>query len=132
MSDMVKYLDYIADLGYNSVELMPFNEFGGKRDWGYTPDYYFSGAEAYGFEMPRSEAVERGLIKPDQDKDKESVWINGTDAIKVFVDEAHKKGLNVICDVVSADGKGGKIYRKTVFKCCDACCSAAYVNDCCA
>ncbi len=100
MSDMVKYLDYIADLGYNSVELMPFNEFGGKRDWGYTPDYYFSGAEAYGFEMPRSEAVERGLIKPDQDKDKESVWINGTDAIKVFVDEAHKKGLNVICDVV--------------------------------
>lgn len=99
-SDMAKYLDYIADLGYNSVEIMPFNEFGGKRDWGYTPDYYFSGAEAYGFEMPRAEAVERGIIRPDQDVDKESVWVNGTDAVKVFVDEAHRKGLNVICDVV--------------------------------
>ncbi|MCQ2736300.1 MAG: alpha-amylase family glycosyl hydrolase [bacterium] len=99
-SDMVKYLDYIADLGYNSVEIMPFNEFGGKRDWGYTPDFYFAGAEAYGFEMPRAEAVERGIIRADQDTDKESVWVSGTDAVKVFVDESHKKGLNVICDVV--------------------------------
>lgn len=99
-SDMAKYLDYIVDLGYNSVEIMPFNEFGGKRDWGYTPDFYFAGAEAYGFEMPRAEAVQRGIISPDQNVGAESVWVNGTDAVKVFVDEAHKKGLNVICDVV--------------------------------
>lgn len=99
-SDMIKYLDYVESLGYNSVEIMPFNEFGGKRDWGYTPDFYFAGAEAYAFEMPRAEAVERGLIRKDQDTDKESVWIKGSDAVKLFVDEAHKKGLNVICDVV--------------------------------
>ncbi len=99
-SDMVKYLSYVEDLGYNTVEIMPFNEFGGKRDWGYTPDFYFAGAEAYGFEMDRKEAVEKGIIRKDQDKDKDSVWVSGTDAVKVFVDEAHKRGLNVICDVV--------------------------------
>lgn len=105
-SDMSKYLSYVEELGYNTVEIMPFNEFGGKRDWGYTPDFYFAGAESYGFEMDRKEAVEKGVIRPDQDTDKESVWVNGTDAVKIFVDEAHKKGLNVICDVVYNHASG--------------------------
>ena len=98
--DMMANLDYIENLGANTIELMPTNEFGGKRDWGYTPDYYFAGAEAYGFEMPVKEALEKGLVTAEQVKDKESVWVNGTDAIKVFVDEAHKRGFNVFADVV--------------------------------
>ncbi|HPZ08387.1 MAG TPA: alpha amylase C-terminal domain-containing protein [Candidatus Eremiobacteraeota bacterium] len=98
--DMIANLDYIENLGANTIELMPTNEFGGKRDWGYTPDYYFAGAEAYGFEMSVKEALERGVITPEEAKDKESVWVHGTDAIKVFVDEAHRRGFNVFADVV--------------------------------
>ena len=79
---------------------MPTNEFGGKHDWGYTPDYYFAGAEAYGFDMPVKEALERGLITPEEAAGKNSVWIHGTDAIKLFVDEAHNRGFNVFADVV--------------------------------
>lgn len=98
--DMIANLDYMEKMAVNTIELMPTNEFGGKRDWGYTPDYYFAGAEAYGFDMPAKEALERGLVKAKDIEDKENVWIHGTDAIKVFVDEAHKKGFNVFCDVV--------------------------------
>jgi len=98
--DMIANLDYIEKLGTNTIELMPTNEFGGKRDWGYTPDYYFAGAEAYGFEMPADEALKRGIVRPDEVKGKDSVWVHGTDAVKIFVDEAHKKGFNVFCDVV--------------------------------
>lgn len=98
--DMMNNLDYIEKTGSNSIELMPFNEFGGRRDWGYTPDFYFAGAEAYGFELPRDKALEMGIIRKDQNTDQESVWVSGTDAVKVFVDEAHKRGFNVLSDVV--------------------------------
>jgi maltooligosyltrehalose trehalohydrolase len=99
--DMISELEYIKELGANTIELMPFNEFGGKRDWGYTPDHYFAGAEAYGFEMNADEAVERGLRTSDEVADgQETVWVHGTDAVKLFVDEAHKRGINVVSDVV--------------------------------
>jgi maltooligosyltrehalose trehalohydrolase len=98
--DMMNNLDYVEKIGANTIELLPFNEFGGRRDWGYTPDFYFAGAETYGFELPRAKALELGVIRPDQDKDKQSVWVSGTDAVKVFVDEAHRRGFNVMSDVV--------------------------------
>ena len=98
--DMITNLDYLEKLGVNAIELLPTQEFGGKRDWGYTPDYYFAGAEAYGFEMDREQAVEHGLIKNEQKTDQESVWVNGTDALKLFVDQAHSRGFQVLGDVV--------------------------------
>ena len=98
--DVINHLDYVDKMGFNTVELMPVAEFGSTRDWGYTGDFLFAGAAAYGFEMARDEAVQRGLIRPDQDTGKESVFITGTDAFKLFVDEAHKRGLNVLSDVV--------------------------------
>ncbi|MGE0488968.1 MAG: alpha amylase C-terminal domain-containing protein [Vulcanimicrobiota bacterium] len=98
--DMVANLDYLDALGVNTIELLPTQEFGGKRDWGYTPDYYFAGSDAYGFEMPRDKAVEQGLIKPDEQAGQESVWIDGTDALKFFVDQAHRRGFQVLGDVV--------------------------------
>lgn len=104
--DMINHLDYIQDLGANTIEILPFNEFGGRRDWGYTPDYYFAGTEAYGFEMPRSEAVQKGLIGKNECPDRESVWIHGTDAVKLFVDEAHRRGFNVLSDVVYNHASG--------------------------
>jgi len=98
--DMINNLDYLEKLGANTIELLPTNEFCGKRDWGYTPDFYFAGAEAYGFEMKRDQAVARGLINPEEGVGQESVWIQGTEALKLFIDEAHKRGFNVLADVV--------------------------------
>ncbi len=98
--DMIKGLDYLEELGVDSIETLPTQEFGGKKDWGYTPDYYYAGSDAYGFEMDRSEAVRLKLIPEDESPQAERVWVSGTDALKLFVDEAHKRGLNVFADVV--------------------------------
>ncbi len=98
--DLMKNLDYLEELGVNTLELMPFNEFGGKRDWGYTPDYYFAGAQAYGFEMDAAQARAQGLCTAREAEGRETVWVHGLDAVKAFVDEAHKRGFNVLSDVV--------------------------------
>ena len=98
--DMINNLDYLENLGATAIELLPTQEFGGKKDWGYTPDFYFAGTDAYGFEMDRREALENKLIHPDEHSDSETVWVNGTDALKFFVDQAHKRGFQVIGDVV--------------------------------
>ncbi|MBQ7503149.1 alpha amylase C-terminal domain-containing protein [bacterium] len=98
--DMINNLDYFASLGVDTIELMPTNEFGGKKDWGYTPDFYYAGADTYGFEMDRQQAIDRKLISPDEQEGADKVWISGTDALKLFVDESHKRGFNVMADVV--------------------------------
>lgn len=98
--DLMNNLDYLEELGVNTLELMPFNEFGGKRDWGYTPDYYFAGAEAYGFELDASEALKKGLCTAREAEGRDTVWVHGLDAVKTFVDEAHRRGFNVLGDVV--------------------------------
>lgn len=99
--DLEKRLDYVLDLGATALELMPTAEFGGKKDWGYTNDHYFAGADAYGFTMPAEKAKEEGLIPADaQHAPGEEVRIDGTDALKWFVDKAHQRGLNVYGDVV--------------------------------
>jgi 1,4-alpha-glucan branching enzyme len=99
--DLEKRLDYVLDLGATALELMPTAEFGGKKDWGYTNDHYFAGADGYGFTMPVEKAREEGLVASDSDhKPGQEVRIDGTDALKWFVDKAHQRGLNVYGDVV--------------------------------
>lgn len=98
--DMIRNLDYLEALGVDSIETMPIQDFGGKRDWGYTPDFYYAGSDAYGFEMDRAQAVQLKLIEPDEQPGSDRVWISGTDALKLFVDESHKRGFNVFADVV--------------------------------
>lgn len=99
--DLTERLDYFVELGATALELMPTSEFGGKKDWGYTIDHYFAGADGYGFSLPASQARSEGLLPPDSDHpDEEEVFVNGTDALKWFVDKAHSKGLNVYGDVV--------------------------------
>ena len=99
--DLEKRLDYVLDLGATALELMPTAEFGGKKDWGYTNDHYFAGADAYGFSMPADKAKEEGLLPADaQHAPGEEVRIDGTDALKWFIDKAHQRGLNVYGDVV--------------------------------
>ena len=65
-------LKYIKELGFNSVEVMPVQEFPGDRNWGY--------------DMADLFAVEKSYGRPDD--------------FKAFVNEAHKQGLAVILDVV--------------------------------
>ncbi|MDR1454066.1 MAG: T9SS type A sorting domain-containing protein, partial [Tannerella sp.] len=65
-------LDYIESLGVNAIELMPIQEFDGNDSWGYNPCFFFAADKAYG--------------TPND--------------YKAFIDEAHRRGLAVILDVV--------------------------------
>lgn len=65
-------LDYLERLGVNAIELMPVNEFEGNLSWGYNPSFFFALDKYYG---PK-------------------------DMLKRLVDEAHKRGIAVILDLV--------------------------------
>jgi maltooligosyltrehalose trehalohydrolase len=65
-------LDYLADLGVTAIELMPVADFAGRRNWGYDGALLFAPEAAYG---PPGE-------------------------LKRLVDEAHRRGLMVLLDVV--------------------------------
>lgn len=69
---LIDTLDYLERLGVNAIELMPINEFEGNDSWGYNPSFYFATDKAYG----RAQDYKR------------------------FIDEAHKRGMAVILDVV--------------------------------
>ncbi len=69
--DMLNYVDYLAEMGINAVELMPIQAFPGKSSWGYNPVFYFALANTYGT----------------------------TTDFKRFVDACHAKGMSVILDV---------------------------------
>ena len=68
----IQKLPYLKALGFTNVELMPIQEFPGKRNWGYDMAGFFAVENAYG--------------RPED--------------LKRFIDEAHKEGLNVNLDVV--------------------------------
>ncbi len=65
-------LDYIRDLGFTAVELMPINEFMSGTSWGYNPAFPFAIESSYG--------------TPDD--------------FKTFVKACHARGLAVLMDVV--------------------------------
>lgn len=65
-------LDYLEELGVNVLELMPVNEFEGNLSWGYNPSFYFAPDKYYG---PKNE-------------------------LKRLIDEAHKRGMAVVIDMV--------------------------------
>lgn len=65
-------LNYIKNLGFNAVHLLPFNEFDGNESWGYNPMYFFAPDKYYGTK----------------------------NALKAFVDQAHNLGIAVIQDAV--------------------------------
>lgn len=65
-------LDYLKELGVNAIELMPIQEFDGNDSWGYNPCFFFAPDKAYG--------------TPDD--------------YRRFIDEAHRRGMAVILDVV--------------------------------
>ncbi|WP_424963786.1 alpha-amylase family glycosyl hydrolase [Ekhidna sp.] len=65
-------LDYLSDLGINALELMPVQEFEGNLSWGYNPAFMFAIDKYYGTELD----------------------------LKTLIDEAHKRGISVILDIV--------------------------------
>lgn len=77
-------LDYLKELGVNAIELMPVQEFDGNDSWGYNPCFYFAPDKAYGTEND----------------------------YKLFIDEAHKRGMAVILDIVFNHATGQHPFAK--------------------
>jgi 1,4-alpha-glucan branching enzyme len=69
---VIARLDYIKGLGVTAIEPLPVNEFTGATSWGYNPSFHLAPETTYG--------------TPEE--------------LKRLVDEAHKRGLAVIMDVV--------------------------------
>ena len=65
-------LDYLDSLGINAIELMPVMEYEGNISWGYNPSFKFAVDKFYGTE----------------------------DDLKTLIDEAHKRGIAIILDIV--------------------------------
>jgi 1,4-alpha-glucan branching enzyme len=69
---VIRRLDYVRDLGFNCIEIMPTSEFAMSHSLGYNPAHIFAVEEAYG----------------------------GPSGLKTLVKEAHARGIAVILDVV--------------------------------
>ena len=69
---IIRRLDYLSELGINTIELMPLGQFPGKCNWGYDGVYPFAVADAYG----------------------------GFEGFQRLVNAAHAKGIAVLVDVV--------------------------------
>ena len=65
-------LDYLADLGFTALELMPVSDFPGQRNWGYDGVYPFAPDSTYG--------------RPED--------------LKELVQSSHSRGIMVLLDVV--------------------------------
>ncbi|MBB1511046.1 alpha amylase C-terminal domain-containing protein [Tessaracoccus sp. MC1627] len=70
--DVIEQLDYLQELGVNTLQIMPVAEFAGDQSWGYNPAHIFAVESAYG----------------------------GPDAFKTLIKTAHSRGFAVILDVV--------------------------------
>ncbi|MFY0698434.1 MAG: T9SS type A sorting domain-containing protein [Balneola sp.] len=77
-ASLIDTLDYLDRLGINAIELMPVNEFDGNESWGYNPSFHLALDKYYG--------------TPNK--------------FREFVDEAHKRGIAVILDVVMNHATG--------------------------
>ena len=76
--DATAKIQYIKDMGFNAVQLMPIMEFNGNQSWGYNTNFYMAPDKAYG--------------SPQE--------------YKTFIDECHKAGLAVILDIVFNQSDG--------------------------
>ena len=64
-------IQYLKNLGINTIELMPVMEFEGNNSWGYNPAFFFAPDKYYGTET----------------------------ALKQLIDECHKNGIAVVLDI---------------------------------
>ena len=71
-TSLIDTLDYLQDLGVNAIELMPIQEFEANDSWGYNPSFHMAVDKYYG----------------------------SREELRTLIDEAHKRGIAVILDVV--------------------------------
>jgi 1,4-alpha-glucan branching enzyme len=71
-ADAIAFVDYLADLGVNAVELLPVLEFSGTRSWGYGTSHFL--------------AVEKSA--------------GGREGLAEFVRACHRRGIAVLVDLV--------------------------------
>src|SRR5262249_7660380 len=69
---IIPKLDYLRDLGVTAIELMPIGQFPGHRNWGYDGVYPYAPQASYG----------------------------GPQGLRKLVNEAHRRGIGVVVDVV--------------------------------
>ncbi|TVP43233.1 MAG: T9SS C-terminal target domain-containing protein [Mongoliibacter sp.] len=69
---VIERLDYLKELGINAIELLPIKEFEGNLSWGYNPSFFFAVDKFYGTK----------------------------NHLKELIDEAHKRDMVVIADMV--------------------------------
>lgn len=69
---IIKKLDYLEELGVNTIEIMPISQFPGSRNWGYDGVYPFAAQDSYG----------------------------GSHGLKTLIDHCHQRGFAVLLDVV--------------------------------
>jgi hypothetical protein len=69
---LIDSFQYFKNLGINTIELMPINEFDGNESWGYNPSFFFAPDKYYGTK----------------------------NKLKEFIDKCHLNGIAVILDVV--------------------------------
>ncbi len=69
---IISKLDYLKELGINTIEILPVAQFSGERNWGYDGVYPFAVHNSYG----------------------------GAKALMELVNRCHEKGLAVLLDVV--------------------------------
>jgi 1,4-alpha-glucan branching enzyme len=72
LSDALKFLDHLVELGVNAVEMLPMAEFSGNLGWGYGDTHHLCIEASAG----------------------------GRDKYRHFVRECHRRGIAVIQDVV--------------------------------
>lgn len=87
LADAIKFLDHLADLGVNAVELLPMAEFGGTVGWGYGNSHHLCIESSAG----------------------------GRDKYRHFVRECHRRGIAVIQDVVYNHYEDGRVDRAEKF-----------------
>ncbi len=91
-ANVARRLPHIAQLGATAIELMPLNDFSGRRNWGYDGVLPFSPDSAYG--------------RPEE--------------LKALIDRAHELGLAVLLDVVynhfGPDGNYLREYAQAFFR----------------
>jgi maltooligosyltrehalose trehalohydrolase len=81
----IERLDYLLDLGITAIEIMPVSQFPGNRNWGYDGVFPFAAQNTYG----------------------------GPSGLKMLVNEAHKRGMSIIQDVVYNHlGPEGNYFRE--------------------
>ena len=71
LEDAIAFIDHLAELGVNAVELLPIAEFQGENNWGYSTSHFCAIEDSAG----------------------------GVDRLKQFVRACHRRGIAVILDV---------------------------------